>query len=254
MRGTKTGAGLAVSEYGDAGVSVPRVVLVHGAMDRAKSFRRVVEKLPDLRIVVYDRRGYGESVEAGPPVSLAQHADDLLEVMGPVPATVVGHSFGCHVAVLAAISQPERFTGLGLWEPQVPWMEFWPPSVKRGLEAMAAQTDTEALAEQVYQSMVGKEAWLQLPEALKAHRRAEGAAFQSDIASELKPPFDWNDLRVPSLLGVGLQTWPFARDAAFRLAEMLGSEPFTIEGAAHTAHLSHPEHFAEFVRRSTTVG
>ena len=249
-----TSGGLAVSESGPAGdPSAPRVVLVHGAMDRAKSFGPVVEQLPELRIIGYDRRGYGESVAAGPPKSLAQHADDLLEVIGTEPATVVAHSFGCHVAVLAAISQPQPFIGLGLWEPQVPWMEFWPPSVRGGLEAMALQTDTDALAEQVYQSMVGKEAWQRLPEGLKAQRRAEGVAFQSDIASELTPPFDWEDLQVPSLLGIGLRTWPFAQDAARRVAEMLGAESFTIDGAAHSAHVSHPEQFAEFVRRSIKI-
>ena len=51
--------------------------------------------------------------------------------------------------------------------------------VRRGLEAMAAEVDTDALAERVYVSMVGDEAWRRLPEELKAHRRAEGMAFQT---------------------------------------------------------------------------
>ncbi|MGP0032849.1 MAG: alpha/beta fold hydrolase [Acidimicrobiales bacterium] len=253
MTGTSTGASIAVTASGPDDTSVPRVVLVHGAMDRAKSFRRVVELLPDLRIIDYDRRGYGESLEAGPPETLAQHAADLLEVMGEVPTTVVAHSFGCVVAVSAAIAEPSRFVGLGLWEPQVPWMEFWPTAVREGLEAMAVQSDTDALAERVYGSMVGREAWRRLPEAMKARRRAEGVAFQRDVVLGLEPPFDWHDLRVPSLFGVGLETWPFARDAAARLAEMVGSELFTIDGASHGAHVSHAEQFAEFVRRSLSI-
>ena len=125
---------------------------------------------------------------------LAQHVDDLLDVMGEEPTTVVAHSFGCVVAVSAAIQHPSRFHGLGLWEPQVPWMEFWPRSVRQGLEAMAAEADTDALAERVYASMVGGEAWLRLPEELKAHRRAEGMAFQTDVIQGLSPPFRWEDL------------------------------------------------------------
>ena len=247
-------SGLAVSEHGPGDPSVSRVVLVHGAMDRAKSFRRVVEQLPDLRIIDYDRRGYGESLGAGPPRSLAQHADDLLDVIGQArPATVVAHSFGCVVAVSAAISHPERFTRLGLWEPQVPWMEFWPVPVRRGLEEMALQSDTDALAERVYLAMVGEDGWRRLPEELKAHRRAEGVAFQRDVVDGLQPPFDWQDLRVPSVFGVGLQTWRFARDAAVWLAEMLGAESYTIDGAAHGAHISHPAEFAAFVRHSTSI-
>jgi len=253
MNGGATATVLAVTAHGPRDPNVTEVVLVHGAMDRAKSFRPVVEHLPDLRVIEYDRRGYGESTPAVPPASLAQHVDDLLDVMGDGPTTVVAHSFGCVVVVSAAISHPERFRGLGLWEPQVPWMEFWPGSVRRGLEAMAAEVDTDALAERVYASMVGEGAWQRLPEDLKARRRAEGAAFQSDVVSGLTEPFRWEDLKVPSLFGVGLQTWPFAQEAAARLADSQGADVFTIAGAAHSAHVSHPEQFAQFVRRSTSI-
>ncbi len=253
MNGEATATAIAVTAHGPHDPTVTEVVLVHGAMDRAKSFRRVVDHLPDLRIIEYDRRGYGESVPAVPPASLAQHVDDLLDVMGDRPTTVVAHSFGCVVVVSAAISHPERFRGLGLWEPQVPWMEFWPGPVRRGLEAMAAEPDTDALAERVYASMVGEGAWGRLPEDLKARRRAEGMAFQSDVVSGLTAPFRWEDLKVPSLFGVGLQTWPFAQEAATRLADSQGADLFTIAGAAHSAHVSHPEKFAQFVRRSTSI-
>ena len=167
-------ASIAVTQQGPRDPTVSKVVLVHGAMDRAKSFLPVVGHLPDLTVIEYDRRGYGESLPAGVPAILAQHVDDLLGVMDDEPTTVVAHSFGCIVAVSAAIQQPGRFRGLGLWEPQVPWMEFWPTPVRRGLEAMAAEVDTDALAERVYVSMVGEEAWRRLPEELKVRRRAEG--------------------------------------------------------------------------------
>src|SRR3984885_3555572 len=128
-------------------------------MDRAKSFLPIVEYLPDLRVIEYDRRGYGESLPAGTPAALAQHVDDLLGAMDHKPTTVVAHSFGGVVAASAAIQYPGLFRGLGLWEPQVPWMEFWPTPVRRGLEAMAAEVDTDALAERVYVSMVGEKGW-----------------------------------------------------------------------------------------------
>ena len=160
-------AGIAVTEHGPLDPTASKVVLVHGALDRAKSFLPVVDYLPELRVLEYDRRGYGDSLSAGPAAFLAQHVDDLLDVMGEEPTTVVAHSFGCIVAVSAAIHHPARFQGLGLWEPQVPWMEFWPRPVRQGLEAMAAEADTDALAERVYASMVGEQAWQRLPEELK---------------------------------------------------------------------------------------
>jgi pimeloyl-ACP methyl ester carboxylesterase len=244
---------VAVTEHGPRDPTMAAVVLVHGAMDRAKSFQPVVKHLADLRVTEYDRRGYGESLPAGTPAVLAEHVNDLLEVIGDEPATVVAHSFGCVVAVAAAIQDPGRFRGLGLWEPQVPWMEFWPRSVRRGLEAMAAQDDTGALAERVYVSMVGEEAWQRLPEEIKECRRAEGVAFKSDVILGLSPPFQWDELSVPSLFGVGLETWPFSLEAATRLAEAVGAELFTIAGAAHNAHVTHPEEFANFVRSSDAL-
>jgi pimeloyl-ACP methyl ester carboxylesterase len=253
LSGSPVDTGIAVTEHGPLGPTVAKVVLVHGALDRAKSFLPAVEHLPELRVIEYDRRGYGESLLAGSAASMAQHVDDLLDVMGDEPTTVVAHSFGSVVAVSAAIEHPFRFRGLGLWEPQVPWMEFWPRSVRQGLEAMATESDTDALAERVYASMVGDEAWQRLPEELKAHRRAEGMAFQGDVVLGLSPPFRWEDLKVPSLFGVGLQSWPFSKEAATRLAEFLGAELFTIEGAGHSAHVSHPKQFADFVRRSTAL-
>ena len=233
--------------------TVSKVVLVHGAMDRAKSFLPVVEHLPDLRVIEYDRRGYGESLPAGSAALLALHVDDLLDVMGDEPTTVVAHSFGCVVAVSAAIEHPGRFRGLGLWEPQVPWMEFWPRSVRQGLEAMAAEADTDALAERVYASMVGDEAWRRLPEELKAHRRAEGMAFQRDVVLGLSPPFRWEDLKVPSLFGVGLGHGPSPRrpppGSRSRWARSCSRSraPATVRMSAT------PRQFAEFVRRSTAL-
>jgi pimeloyl-ACP methyl ester carboxylesterase len=170
MNWETTSTAIAVTVHGPRNPNTTEVVLVHGAMDRAKSFRAVVRHLPDLRVIDYDRRGYGASIPDLPPASLVEHVDDLLDILGDRPTTVVAHSFGCLVVVSAAIRNPERFRGLGLWEPQVPWMEFWPSPVRQGLEAMAAEVDTDALAERVYASMVGEEAWRRLPEDLRAQR------------------------------------------------------------------------------------
>jgi pimeloyl-ACP methyl ester carboxylesterase len=52
----------------------PAVVLVHGAMDRAASFGRVMRRLGDLDVVAYDRRGYAGSLGTGPATTLAEHA------------------------------------------------------------------------------------------------------------------------------------------------------------------------------------
>src|SRR5215216_1802867 len=78
----------------------PRVVLVHGAPDRSKSFAHVVHRLPDLAVTVYDRRGYGKSLDAAWNADrlfsggFAVHADDLIDMLDGRPSVVVGQSAG----------------------------------------------------------------------------------------------------------------------------------------------------------------
>ena len=95
---------LATTEHHFDQPDLPMVVLVHGAMDRSSSFRRVVEHLGGYRVVTYDRRGYGDAVEAEPASGLQDHTADLLDVIGDRRATVVAHSVAGHIALLAAIA------------------------------------------------------------------------------------------------------------------------------------------------------
>ena len=73
-------AGLHILERAGSAPGAPAVVLVHGSLDRAESFRRVMRRLPDLAIVAYDRRGYQRSRDAG-VVGLRGHIADLVDIV-----------------------------------------------------------------------------------------------------------------------------------------------------------------------------
>src|ERR1700736_1803866 len=103
-----------------------RAVLVHGSMDRATSFTRLMARLRDWSIVAYDRRGYAGSAEMGPPVSFDEQVDDLMAVLGAQPAVVFGHSFGGDVVLAAAEAHPEVIPAALVWEPPQPWFPWWP--------------------------------------------------------------------------------------------------------------------------------
>jgi pimeloyl-ACP methyl ester carboxylesterase len=227
------------------------VVLVHGAMDRSGSFRRVVEHLGDHRVVTYDRRGYGDAVEAEPASGLQDHTADLLDVIGNRRVTVVAHSVAGHIALLAAISDPDRVASIGLWEPAAPWMDFWPEKARRSVARIAAASDTGDVAERGVIAMAGEGAWNRLSEEARRQRRAEGAAFVLDMVSGMTAPYDWADVRVPCLIGHG-SSWPHVETSP-HVARTLACPTFTIEGASHVAHLTHPAEFAEFVRRAAAV-
>src|SRR4029077_5232040 len=119
--------GLAASWSGSTDPADPAVAFVHGAPDTGRRFLPVAEHLSGVRGLTYDRRGYGRSLDVQPPPrSLGDHASDLLDLLGDRPTTVVAHSFGSCVAILAAIRRPDVIVSLGLWEPPLPWEDWWP--------------------------------------------------------------------------------------------------------------------------------
>jgi pimeloyl-ACP methyl ester carboxylesterase len=98
----------------DRGRGAP-VLFVHGQPGLGSDWDEVAARLPDHRVLVVDRPGYGRS---GPDVlSIEGNAQLLAELVterqaGPV--TVVGHSYGGGVAIELAASRPELVAGLVL--------------------------------------------------------------------------------------------------------------------------------------------
>jgi pimeloyl-ACP methyl ester carboxylesterase len=246
-------AGLAVTEQRADRAGAPVVVLVHGTLDRGRSMRRVVDRLPDLHVVTYDRRGYAGSAGAAPATGLRDHADDLVAVLAGRRATVVGHSFGSHVAVVAAIARPDLVASVGLWEPPTPWMDHAPPDMKARVAALGAAADPEAVGEATRRRMIGEDAWEALSSATREQCRAEGRAFVVDMASEVTEPYAWADLRVPRIVGRGGRTALDFNGTCARLAGLVGCELYCAEDAPHAAHVHDPEGFATFVRRAVAL-
>src|ERR1700730_8331923 len=105
----------------------PPVVIVHGAPDRSKNFAKVVHLLTDLPVTTYDRRGYGKSLRAQPPSNgFNDQADDLLAILDGRPAVVCGQSAGGSITMMAAPLAPQLFLSIGVWEPPMPWADWWP--------------------------------------------------------------------------------------------------------------------------------
>lgn len=232
------------------------VVLVHGTLDRASSFSRVVRRVlaaaPDVGVVTYDRRGYAGSRDAGPG-GLERHIDDLLGIAAGVPVgppvTVVGHSLGGLVALGAAVAEPVLFRSVGAFEPPLPWQGFRRP--RSGLPSWsAADADPATEAERFFVRMVGAEAWERLTERVRAERRADGPALLADLRSFGGPaPFELSGLKVPAVFGRGGPTsQQHHRDGtSWAVEEVPGARLVEIDQAGHGAHLSHPDAFVTFV-------
>jgi pimeloyl-ACP methyl ester carboxylesterase len=251
-------AGLHIIERAGAAPEGPAVVLVHGSLDRAESFRRAMRRLPELTTVAYDRRGYQGSRAAG-VVGLSGHIADLLAILGEVRArgarsvVAIGHSVGGDVAIGAALADPGACDAVGAFEPPMPWLGFrrTPPGEDRPRGWTPMAEDPAEEVERFFSRMVSPSAWQRLSDAGKAGRRADGPALIADLLSlRGEPPFDVMDLAVPALFGVGgTASAAHHRDSVAWLGSHVpGAAAYEITQAQHGAHLSHPDHFAAFVR------
>jgi len=250
--------GLHCIERPGADPGAPAVVLVHGSLDRAESFRRVMRRLPELTVVAYDRRGYQGS-RGGGVVDLAGHVADLLEILaevrsrGPATAIAIGHSVGGDVVIGAALADPRATDALGAFEPPMPWLGFRRPQPgddrPRGWHPVAEDPAEEV--ERFFSRMVSASAWARLSDEGKASRRDDGPALVADLLSlRGRPPFTVTDLAVPALFGMGGDgSATHHRETVTWLGSHVpGAATYGIDGAHHGAHLSHPDHFAAFVR------
>jgi pimeloyl-ACP methyl ester carboxylesterase len=247
------------------------VVFVHGSLDRGESFRRVMRRLPDVKAVAYDRRGYQGS-RGGGVVDLGGHIEDLLAVTeeartgdsggsgsGSGPVVAVGHSLGGDVVIGAALAEPSLFDGIGVFEPPMPWLGFRRDAAGAGAGGSAGPRQWAAVAEdpgeeaeRFFSRMISPSAWARLTDVGRASRRADGPALVADLRSFRVEgaPFDVTALAMPSVFGMG---GPTSRPHHRRTVEWLGANVpggvvYEIEGAQHGAHLSHPDHFAAMTR------
>jgi pimeloyl-ACP methyl ester carboxylesterase len=232
---------------------VPLVVLVHGSLDRAASFARVIRRLGDLHTVSYDRRGYHRSRHVVPVhETLDGHVGDLLAVIDGRPAVVVGHSYGGDIALGAALRPggPGPILSVAAFEPPMPWLGTW-ASRPNGSRPQPRNDDPGQAAERFFRRMVGDSAWDRLPESTKEARRGDGPALAAELAAirGAEPPFDVTALAVPGVFGRGSETTAHHRASGdWLVAHVPDAEMIEIDGAAHGAHLTHPDAFALFVR------
>jgi len=252
--------GLEVTEQpptGGWGHGRPLALLVHGSLDRGRSFGRVARRLGAIGVVTYDRRGYQGSRGAGVSDDLAVHVQDLLgvatayaehRVKGSV-VVAVGHSVGATIVLSAAISAPTRFAAIGAYEPSMPWLGFY----RRGTHASPVgqeAADPGGEAERFFRRMVSDAAWERLGEEQREGRRADGPALLADLrAIRAGVPFDVTGLSVPTIVcSGGPASFAHHRDTADWLAAHGASvRRSTIDDAGHGAHLSHPDAFASLV-------
>jgi pimeloyl-ACP methyl ester carboxylesterase len=104
------GGTLAATEDG----SGPAVLLLHAGVVDQRAWEPSVPHLvaAGLRVIRYDRRGYGRSRTEDVPFSNRDDARAVLDALGVDRACLVGNSAGGHIAVDVAVETPERVSAL----------------------------------------------------------------------------------------------------------------------------------------------
>jgi pimeloyl-ACP methyl ester carboxylesterase len=201
----------------------PTAVVVHGSMDRAAGLLRLSRRLDAThRVIRYDRRGYGRSVDVGPPWTVDANIDDLEAVLAAAsaPALVFGHSFGGNVALGLAARRPDLVAAVVVYETPLSWLDWWPGD-SAGAAAMAADDPGDA-AEAFMRRLVGDAIWERLPASKRAERRAEGAAMVAELADLRRgAPWRGDAIVAPVLALYGEHARPHHRAGVQGLVDMI---------------------------------
>jgi lipase len=129
VRGGKLRVGVwdPVPANGDS-LHAPTILAIHGITASHRCWDMLAAALPGYRLIGPDLRGRGRSNALPGPFGMAQHADDMADVLdflGVPKALVVGHSMGGWVSVMFAHRHAGRVAalllvdgGLPLWKPE----------------------------------------------------------------------------------------------------------------------------------------
>ncbi len=245
-------ATLAAEEHGSG---EPTVLLLHAGVTDQRSWRHVVEALPDVRCLSYDARGFGRT--AYQPENGWSSVDDataVLDAYGVGSAVVVGASVGGRTALDLALTHPERVRGLVLIGPAISGAPE--PAYEPEVDVLGAQQ--EAAFERGDLDEVNRiDAHLWLDGPLAADGRVGGetrrlflemnaiAGAADDPGEERRGVDAWDrlgEIAVPTLLLLGLLDLRYIADgcrhAAARIAKARLVE---LPGVAHLPHLENDQ-------------
>lgn len=255
------------------------VVCLHSNASSSSQWRTLMERLATtFHVLAADSYGAGKSPPwpADRRVSLRDEASLLEPVFDRAgqPFTLVGHSYGAAVALIAAIGRPQRVRALAVYEPTLFGLidaETPAPNDADGIRnavagsaAALAAGERSAAAECFIDYWMGTGSWAFMPEARRGPILASIVNVQgwaNALFGEPTPLSAFKGLNVPVLYMVGNDSPASSRGVARLLASTLPQVKLVeFEGLGHMGPVTHPEIvnevIAEFLERahSSTEG
>ncbi|MFD7842793.1 alpha/beta fold hydrolase [Nocardia sp. NPDC059764] len=221
----------------------PALVIVPGALVTLDLYFQLAELLaPDYRVLVVERREYGESGNGPRPAEFTEQAADLAAVLATLddPAFVFGHSAGGLVALHALHRDQSMVRRLALYEPPVTLAGSPLTSTLETIrQHMAAARPADAIIE-FFTAIVEP-----TPPRAALQPLADGLAFRASglvadlecliaMNSDITP---WSSIDIPTLLLAGELTDPYGTESVERLrATLPDARTITLPGQFHHPH------------------
>jgi len=227
---------------------------------------------PKFRVLAPDSYGSGKSPE-WPSASVIRLHDEVA-LIEPIlagagsPLTLVGHSYGAAIALIAALENPGRVRAMALYEPTIFALldaEAPPPNQADGIryvaEAASAALDEgnqDAAAERFIDYWMGTGSWQQMPPQRKPPIAASVAnvrRWAHALFSEPTSLAAFRELEIPVLYMVGKRSTPSAHGVARLLISALPQvEVLEFDDLGHMGPITHPEPvneaIAQFLERT----
>jgi pimeloyl-ACP methyl ester carboxylesterase len=246
--------------HGDVG---DPAVFVHGSLGDHRTWSRLLPSLAQsLQVLVYDRRGYGQSRGPARTQAVREDAADLaalLEATEHFPAHLVAHSYAGAVALRLAADRPELVRSISMHEPPLIGLldadpnwggeaARWRKLVETTRAAIAAGHAEEAARRVVNWFSTREEAW----ERLHPEIRREAVDYMDRWREEysdpeaIRPPAPvLSEILIPGLVTVGAQSPPLMQLIAHALAGGLRNAlERTIPGVGHVPQITEPDQYA----------
>ncbi|QLE73130.1 alpha/beta hydrolase [Streptomyces rectiverticillatus] len=244
------------------------LVLVHGGLTDHYTWQAVVPPLAEsFRVLVYDRRGHSASTSGAGRGTRREHEDDLaalLQTLGFAPAHVVGNSFGASTALGLAVRRPDLLRTVIAHEPPLLGVirgddpvHVLMRAAQNGIDAAVALILAGEAGEGVRrfteEVALGPGSWEALPDRVRATLVANSRAFAAEQSDPGWASLDLTRLSActgSALLTYGTESPPWLPPVTVELSRtMRRAELRGLQGVGHIPHVSHPEVFAQMVRR-----
>jgi pimeloyl-ACP methyl ester carboxylesterase len=240
--------------------SGPGVVCLHANASTSSQWRALMESLaPKFHVLAADAFGAGKSPPWPTDRQVSLH--DEVALLGPVfaragdPHTLVAHSYGAAVALIAAVSHPHRIRALAVYEPTLFALldaESPPPNdadgIRGAVAGAAAALDADDLfgaAECFIDFWMGRGTWARTPESRKGPLAASVSnvrGWARALFNEPTPLAAFSELKIPVLYMLGRDSPASSRGVGRLLTRALPQVQLVeFSGMGHMGPITHPE-------------